>query len=256
MAVTALLRVEMNVADLGCAERFYRNGLGFERDGSDGDATLMRLGAQRIGLRAASGAPYPAGSTAADPWFQHLAIVVRDMAAAYAHLCGAAAITPISQHGPVRLPPSSGSVTAFKFRDPDGHPLELIEFPRSLARWRDAAGLFLGIDHTAIVVADVEASIAFYTGKLGLSVGARSVNTGAEQQQLDGLSDVTVDVVALEPTPEPTPHVELLVYRVPRVSRRAKIGPDDIAATRTVLRGDAAATAAAEDPDAHRLLIL
>ena len=255
MAVTALLRVEMNVADLGRAERFYRDGLGFERDGSNGAVTLMRLGAQRIGLRAASGAPYPAGSTAADPWFQHIAIVVRDMTDGYAHLGRAGAITPISHGGPVRLPQSSGSVTAFKFRDPDGNPLELIEFPRSTARWRDAAGLFLGIDHTAIVVADVEASIAFYTGKLGLSVGGRSVNTGAEQQHLDGLPEVTVDVVALKPG-QATPHVELLAYRTPRVSERATIGPDDIAATRTVLRGDAAELAATEDPDAHRLLIL
>ena len=28
-------------------------------------------------------------------------------------------------HGPQLLPPSTGSVTAFKVRDPDGHPLEL-----------------------------------------------------------------------------------------------------------------------------------
>lgn len=36
-----------------------------------------------------------------------------------------------------RLPESSGGVTAFKFRDPDGHPLELLAFPdgKVPSRW-------------------------------------------------------------------------------------------------------------------------
>ena len=37
---------------------------------------------------------------------------------------------PISPDGRVRLPDNSGGVTAYKFRDHDGHPLELLEFPQ------------------------------------------------------------------------------------------------------------------------------
>ncbi len=41
--------------------------------------------------------------------------------------------------GPERLPARSGGVSAFKFRDPDGHPLELLAFPPEAVPpiWRD-----------------------------------------------------------------------------------------------------------------------
>ena len=35
---------------------------------------------------------------------------------------------PITVGGPIRLPCASGGARAFKFRDEDGHPLELLEF--------------------------------------------------------------------------------------------------------------------------------
>ncbi len=62
--------------------------------------------------------------------------------------------------GPQRLPDwnkNAGGIRAFYFRDPDGHPLEILQFPadKGNPKWHDANGrLFLGIDHTAIVISD------------------------------------------------------------------------------------------------------
>ena len=92
---------------------------------------------------------------------------------AYRRLCSVSGWTAISIDGPQRLPASSGGVSAFKFRDPDGHPLELLAFPDGAwpAHWqaRSNGDLALGIDHSAISVSDSARSIAFYEA-LGLRV--------------------------------------------------------------------------------------
>ena len=122
---------------------------------------LLRLGRERIELlefTAAAGRPYPLGSTSTDLWFQHMAMVVNDMRHAYQQVMANQRFRPISRHGPVRLPDDSGGVTAFKFRDHDGHPLELLAFPPGHVPgpWHVAngTGSFLGVDHTAIAVSD------------------------------------------------------------------------------------------------------
>lgn len=251
--VRAIVGFGRTVADLAASEAFYRDGLGFERVAppqplASAEAEAMGLGdrramqlALRLGRQTVTfltvdppGAPYPAEPAATDPFFQHLAIPVRAMDAAMAQLAHVGA-APISRGGPQALPASSGGVTAYKFRDPDGHPLELIHFPDGppAARWRDAPGLFLGIDHSAITVTALDAAIAFLTGPLALTVAQRGLNTGPEQARLDGVADPQVDVVALEP-PDPAPHVELLHYRVPASTRPSSVGPGDRAATRYV----------------------
>ena len=143
---------------------------------------------------------------------------------------------------PVRLPANTGSVTAFKFRDPEGHPLELIFFPPGVGdpQWQDkAASGIVGYDHTAISVMDVNRSVAFYTELLGFKIGARSLNTGVEQDRLDGLTDCEVDVVALEPASEVTPHVELLHYRMPPGrTLTSEIRANDVASARQIHRVD------------------
>ena len=135
-------------------------------------------------------------------------------------------VTPITQGEPQQLPRSDGSVLAFKFRDPDLHPLELLQFPpgRTPAAWRGRRKLEgqigLGIDHSAISVADADASADFYRS-LGLSAGDPTLNQGPAQQRLDGLPDVEVMVVPMNP-PEGTPHLELLGYRTPKGERRPR----------------------------------
>ena len=267
-----LLRIELTVTDLVQAQRFYGEALGFVSEGvselepamagllgaSSVRQVVLRRGEQTLVLQAFQphGNAYPAGTTACDQVFQHFAMPVADMAAAFARL-SPFGVTAISSAGPQHLPQRSGGVTAFKFRDPDGHPLELIEFANR------ATG---GVDHSAIAVLDVERSIAFYRDQLGLTVSSRQVNTGLEQDQLDGLNNACVDVVALVPH-QPTPHVELLAYRIPQGQATAAARPGDIAATRLVFEvtglpdpatvlADGSRAALTRDPDGHWLLLL
>ncbi|GJD45317.1 hypothetical protein AFCDBAGC_3188 [Methylobacterium cerastii] len=251
---------ERTVADLARTEAFYRDGLGFaqvgsieplpaaiaDAYGSDGAVAArltMRLGAQFVAFLAFDppGAPYPDVPLANDPVFQHLAIPVRAMEAAHAQLLR---LSPqsISHGGPQVLPESSGGVTAYKFRDPDGHPLELIAFPGGPAaeRWRTAPGLFLGIDHSAITVTNLDRALGFYADLLGLRVAGRGLNAGETQARLDGVPDPVVDVVGLEPPVCVTPHLELLHYRRPDTKRPtpAPYGPRDPATTRLVFEAD------------------
>lgn len=252
-AVEAIVGFGRTVADLAVTEAFYRDGLAFQRIAPPEPVPTaqaealglvdrraiqlrMRLGAQTVTFLAVDppGAPYPPDPAATDPFFQHLAIPVRAMDAAMVQLARVNP-KPISRGGPQVLPPSSGAVTAYKFRDPDGHPLELIFFPEGSAaeRWRDAPGLFLGIDHSAITVTDLDAAMAFLTGPLGLTLAQRGLNQGPEQARLDGLHEPQVEVIALEP-PEPAPHVELLHYHVPVLRPQLRFGTADRAATRFV----------------------
>jgi hypothetical protein len=71
--------------------------------------------------------------------FKHIAIVVADMESAYLRLRACQGWTAITRPAPQRLPANSGGVTASKFRDPEGHPLELLAFPPNNmpSRWRE-----------------------------------------------------------------------------------------------------------------------
>jgi catechol 2,3-dioxygenase-like lactoylglutathione lyase family enzyme len=259
-----LVRIEITVRSLAESERFYVEALGFKPCGAGevGPAmatllgaasmrqSLLRRGEQEIALQEfhPAGRDYPGNATAADQIFQHLALVTSDIAAAYARLQHFHP-APISLDGPQHLPARSGGATAFKFRDPDGHPLELIQFADRHAG---------GIDHSAIAVADAGRSIAFYRDTLGMHVAARQVNTGAEQDALDGLSGVAVEVVALPPA-QATPHVELLGYRSPACRPNPAMQPNDIAATRLVLEVSGLASDASRlirDPDGHFLRLV
>lgn len=248
--VQALLRIGRNTRDLERAIAFHRDALGFDLIDGDApppawtrlpgvDATPSRcarlaLGAQEIELTEFPGAaPCPQDSRSCDLGFQHFAIVTSDIEAAFQRAMATGAI-PTTRDGPQRLPPSTGSVTAFKFRDPDGHPLELLAFPPGAGDpcWHSARPGVpnLGIDHSAISVGDVERSIHFYE-LIGLHVVARGVNRGAEQQRLDDLADVAVEVVAME-APARTPHLELLGYRHPRGRHRSATPLTAVAADR------------------------
>ena len=203
--------------------------------------TVMALDEQRITLLAFDppGRPYPAGSTSSDLWFQHFAIIVSDMDKAYAGLVAAGRFTPITADGPVVLPASSGGVTAFKFRDSDGHPLELLEFPagKGPAAWEEKRGngVFLGIDHSAVAVGDTARSVAFFEAAFGLKLGPQSENVGPEQARMDAVPDARVTVSAMMPASAP-PHVELLGYHVgTRRPIASATTSRDIAATHFVL---------------------
>lgn len=241
--------------------RFYR-GLGFTIGpaqsisadeiamlGLTGNGTRLplQLGEQRVDLDCFDqrGRAYPSAATSADLSFQHFALVTDNAAAAWA-LAKMLGAVPISTDGPITLPTSAGGVTAVKFRDPEGHPLELLQFPfGSRERWQ-GTGL-LGIDHSAISVSEGSTSRRFYEA-LGLSVQEPTLNQGSAQEALDGLSQVVVDVVPMIPR-RATPHLELLAYRAPSGRPAGATEPNDMAATRTVWVADS--DALVRDPDGH-----
>jgi catechol 2,3-dioxygenase-like lactoylglutathione lyase family enzyme len=229
----------------------HRGGTSFAQltgvEGAQARALALRLGEQTIELLAFTrhGAPYPADIGCDDLRFQHIAIVAADMETAYSRLCACDGWTAITRPAPQRLPASSGAVTAFKFRDPEGHPLELIAFPPDNVppRWRQAPnrdGPCLGIDHSAIVVSDTAQSVAFYRQLLGFYVVGGSLNRGREQEQLDAVPGAVVEVTALDPGSDNPPHLELLCYRSPAISQDAPaaLPSNDIAATRLTLEVD------------------
>ncbi len=276
IGINRLERISLNSADPHSLARFYIDALGFTAlndDSTPAHVLRLALGETRLDLVAARGAAYPRDVPGWSPLFQHCAIVVSSMAQAMTHLQRFSGWTAISQHGPEQLPKSSGGVAAFKFCDPDGHPLEFLEFPAQVQMPAHETRLFLNIDHSAISVANTQRSIAFYTA-LDLHVGATSLNIGVEQQQLDNVQDAEVEVTALQFATGATPHVELLCYRGNYDRSVAWAQPDDIAATRLVCTAQTSesiaaicqrfpehvikqedATALIRDPDGHLIEI-
>jgi catechol 2,3-dioxygenase-like lactoylglutathione lyase family enzyme len=265
------------VSDLRRSIDFYCGALGFDTAPVAAQAVAnsvrLQLGEQHIDLVVSDGRLRPGVATAPDPRFQHAAIVTTDIEAACRRL-EPYAPSLISRGGPQRLPAHTGGVSAFKFRDPDGHPIELIQFPSGVGdpRWHAAraGGPTLGIDHFAIVVESVDASTAFFATRLHLRVAGRDVNRGAEQERLDGLDDVVVDVVSLVPQRGPrTPHLELLCYRHPAFAAPPKASaptagqppwPFDPGADEIVCLGEGCLRAGdcaipLRDPDGHCFLV-
>jgi catechol 2,3-dioxygenase-like lactoylglutathione lyase family enzyme len=140
----------------------------------------MQLGNEYVDLiqyLAPPGRPIPADSHSNDLWFQHIAIVVRDMDQAFEKL--RALKVQFVSTGPQTLPASikpAAGIKAFYFRDPDQHNLEIIYFPpgKGDPRWQEKTDkLFLGIDHTAIGISNTDASLKFYRDLLGLCKAGR-----------------------------------------------------------------------------------
>jgi catechol 2,3-dioxygenase-like lactoylglutathione lyase family enzyme len=188
------------------------------------DVVTMRLGNEQVEFTRFErpGHLYPADSRSPDLWFQHFAIIVSDMDAAYSRV-RAAGVVAISEGGPQTLPEQNGGVRAFKFRDPDGHPLELLWFPRGQGRamWQQRSGLFLGIDHSAIAVAATASSLAFYRNRLGMRVAYEVTNNGPTQDHLDGVAGAVVQITGLLPAAQDGAGIEFLDYRSPPIGRPA-----------------------------------
>lgn len=243
-AVVEIEEISVTVSDLARTEAFYRDGLGFhtisERMISDepterllgvpvpSRALTMEIGEERVEFVQfqVPGRPYPANSRSSDRWFQHFAIVVSDMDAAYARL-RRIRFSAISEGGPQTLPPETGGVRAFKFRDPDGHPLELLYFPPGKGRtaWAvpPAGDAAIGIDHTAIAIASTPASETFYMKLLGMKIAYEQINRGLEQERLDATFDDMVWITGLRPESPHGPGIELLDYRSPPTGRPTPI---------------------------------
>jgi catechol 2,3-dioxygenase-like lactoylglutathione lyase family enzyme len=181
----------------------------------------LQLGDEFIELTeylAPKGRPIAAGARSNDRSFQHIAIVVSNMDKAYAWLRQNK--VEYASSGPQRLPNwnrNASGIEAFYFKDPDGHPLEILQFPsdKGAEKWhRPSDKLFLGIDHTAIVVGDTEASLRFYRDLLGMRIAGESENYGTEQEHLNNVFGAHLRITSLRAASGPG--VELLEYLSPR----------------------------------------
>jgi catechol 2,3-dioxygenase-like lactoylglutathione lyase family enzyme len=248
MPNTTVRSIGMIVADLDRSIDFYTTVLGFSkitdrqvtgRESADVSPLQTRVPiASEIQLRVVElqlgeetieltevlsdkGRPIPVDTRSNDCWFQHLAIVVSDMHRAYQHLRQHSIVQVSPQ--PQTLPesnPVAGGIQAFYFRDPDGHNLELIHFPATKGdpKWQQPSdALFVGIDHTAIVVGDTAASLALYRDLLGLELKQESENFGIEQEQLSGIANVKVRISSLKAAAGIG--IELLEYLAPTTGR-------------------------------------
>lgn len=241
---SAVRAIGMTVANLPQSVAFFRDVLDFEvideheaagRDtelltgvfGARTRTARLRLGREELELTefvAPRGRPYPADTRANDQWFQHVAIIVSDMEAAYRRL-RAHGVAHAST-GPQRLPdwnPNAGGIQAFYFRDPDGHFLEILQFPpgKGEVRWQARERLFLGVDHTAIVSMDTDRSLRFYRDGVGLAVAGGAENYGVEQEHLNNVFGVRLRITTLRGSSGPG--VELLEYLAPRTGRSTPV---------------------------------
>jgi catechol 2,3-dioxygenase-like lactoylglutathione lyase family enzyme len=235
--------IALTVSDADRAGDFYRHVLEFRRErevevageswerlegvfGMRARIVRLRLGGECLDLTeylAPRGRPIPDDARSNDRSFQHVAIVVSDMDEAYRRL--RAARVEHASSGPQRLPdwnPAAGGIRAFYFRDPDRHVLEVISFPPNKGdpRWhptRPGGPLFLGIDHTAIVVADTDASLRFWRDVLGFRVAGTGENWGTEQEHLNNVFGARLRITTLRAVEGPG--VELLEYLAPRDGR-------------------------------------
>jgi len=243
VVATSVGAIGFTVSDMDRSVSFYRDVLTFkpisdvEVDGPEYDrlwgifgvrarVVRMQLGEQQLELieflSPPDVRPIPVPSYSNDLWFQHFAIVVRDMEAAWAQLRKhhVRQISPRPQTIPVSNAAAAG-IKAIKFRDPDGHNLELLWFPEGKGnpKWhRSGTDVFLGIDHTAMTVRSTENSIKFYRDLLGMTVAGGTLNMGTEQEHLDSLPGARAHVTGMQPQMSP-PGVEFLEYELPTAGR-------------------------------------
>jgi catechol 2,3-dioxygenase-like lactoylglutathione lyase family enzyme len=242
-AVQSVAAIGMTVSEMDRSVAFYSDTLTFKKisdvevDGDEYDklwglfgvrarVVRMQLGEQTLELiqfvSPPDVRPIPVPSNSNDLWFQHFAIVVRDMDEAWKQLRKhhVRQISPRPQTIPKTNAAAAG-IKAIKFRDPDGHNLELLWFPEGKGNsvWHKPTNdLFLGIDHTAMTVRKTDNSVKFYRDRLGLAVAGASLNIGTEQEHLDSLHGARVRVTGLQPLIGP-PGVEFLEYELPESGR-------------------------------------
>lgn len=266
--VSAVESIGLTVSDLDRSVDFYTKVLTFEKvsesevDGPEYEhlegvfGLRMRIARLKLGdefielteFLAPRGRPAPTDARSNDRWFQHIAVIVSDMDAAYRRLREFK--VQHASSGPQRLPDwnkNAGGIKAFYFRDPDGHPVEILQFPEGKGnpKWQTANGrLFLGIDHTAIVISDTEASLRFYRDTLGLQVAGESENYGPEQERLNNVFGARLRITALRAATGPG--IEFLEYLAPRDGRAypPEERPNDLIHWQTRFSGTSAEQAA------------
>src|SRR5438477_3615016 len=271
---TSVESVGMTVSDMDRAVEFY-SALTFQKIsdvevlgeqfehlegvfGAQMRIVRMQLGNQYLDLTqylAPPGRPIPVDSRSNDLWFQHIAIVVRNMDQAFEKL--RALKVQFVSTGPQTLPPSikaAAGIKAFYFRDPDQHNLEIIYFPpgKGDPRWQEKTDkLFLGIDHTAIGISNTDASLKFYRDLLGLRKAGESENFGTEQEHLNQVFGAHLRITGMRA--KAGPGVELPGHLQPRDGRPrpSDVHANDIVHWQTMIATDDVDALAKKLQDAH-----
>jgi len=296
MVITAIKFVGMTVSDMERSLDFYTTVLFFNKISDREDAGIdcdrsyglsdvrvriakLQLGDEIIELTEflnPKGRPIPTDSRSNDLWFQHIAIAVRDIERVYAHLQHflVSQTSPYPQTLPEWNPIADG-IQAFYFKDPDGHNLELIHFPdgKGDPKWQRSSSklidesiesLFLGIDHTAIVVSNTDISRAFYCDRLGMKLEQESLNLGIEQERLSGIAGAEVKISSLKASADSGfgMGIELLEYLKPNTGRPIPLDTcgNDLWYWQTAIATDIILDSEfnqslLQDPDGHRIWI-
>ncbi|MEZ4932767.1 MAG: VOC family protein [Saprospiraceae bacterium] len=230
-SVLAVEKVSITVSNLDKSIDFYTQVLNFKKESVEKisgkkaqklfglsaenptvQIATLKIGDEIIELMEFSNTPpnrpIPLDSKSNDLWFQHIAIVVDNMEVAYEKVKKAKVVHVSTS--PQILPEyisAAAGIKAFYFQDPDGHNLELIYFPKNKGndKWHQEKKImvnnnpsnFLGIDHTAIGIADTDESYLFWRDILKLEVGGHSENYGPEQEHLNQIFGARLFITGL-----------------------------------------------------------
>lgn len=211
----------ITVKELNSSLNFYTNILQFKHIGTEDfygedheqlfgkfgihyKIAHLQLGDEYVDLidyLTSGGRSIPETQHSNDLSFQHIAIVVNDMDAAFNILQkhNIEFVSTIPQTIPLSNPTAAG-IKAFYFHDIDNHNLELIYFPKGKgnSKWQiPNRNIFLGIDHTAIGVSSTTNSLHFWTNTLTLEKRGASHNSGTEQAHLNFVKNAELLITGL-----------------------------------------------------------
>lgn len=235
--VTRVGPICITVKELAPSIQFYTKVLQFKHIGSEdfyGESqeqlfgkfgihykiAHLQLGDEYVDLidyLTSGGRSIPETQQSNDLAFQHIAIVVKDMDAAFKILQNnnVEFVSTMPQTIPLSNLGAAG-IKAFYFHDNDNHNLELIYFPKGKgkAKWQNSGKeIFLGIDHTAIGISKTDNSLQYWVNNLSLEKKGESHNVGTEQAHLNFVKNAELQITGLAAAEGPG--VEFLQYLKP-----------------------------------------
>ena len=235
--VTSVGAICITVKELAPSLKFYTNVLQFKHIGTEDfygenheqlfskfgihyKVAHLQLGDEYVDLidyLTSGGRSISETQQSNDLEFQHIAIVVKDMDAAFKTLQkhNVEFVSTMPQTIPLSNSAAAG-IKAFYFHDIDNHNLELIYFPKGKGKtkWQTPnKNLFLGIDHTAIGVSNTDNSLQYWVNNLSLDKKGESHNVGKEQAHLNFVKNAELQITGLAAAEGPG--VEFLQYLKP-----------------------------------------
>jgi len=152
-----------------------------------------------------------------NPGVSSLRFLVRDLDALTAAVKAAGVVVITAGGQPLAVPTPvgvTGSARALMVRDPDGYPVELMQVTPLPATPAGAADKVIGA-HMSVVVADLDASLAFYRAFIGPDLQVRQGNGWQGDpsfNQLRGQRDASYRTAAVS-LPGSTIALELIQFR-------------------------------------------